>query len=39
MTKVRAKEKVNNAINSAFEHGSEVFIEGREVTNGVFRDY
>ncbi len=42
VTKVKAKEELNNAIQSAFEHGSEVIveanIEGREVTNGVYRD-
>ncbi|MDG1797584.1 MAG: ATP-grasp domain-containing protein, partial [Flavobacteriales bacterium] len=42
ITKVKAKKELNIAIKSAFEHGSEViveeFIEGREVTNGVYRD-
>lgn len=42
VTKVKAKKELNNAIKSAFEHGSEVIveanIEGREVTNGVYRD-
>jgi len=42
VTKVKAKEELNNAIRTAFEHGSEVIveanIEGREVTNGVYRD-
>jgi D-alanine-D-alanine ligase len=43
VTKVKAKKYLNNAIKSAFEHGSEVIveanIEGREVTNGVYRVY
>ena len=42
VTKVKAKEELNNAIESAFEYGSEVIveenIEGREVTCGVYRD-
>lgn len=42
VTKVKAREELNNAIKSAFEHGSEVIIEanieGRELTNGVYRD-
>jgi D-alanine-D-alanine ligase len=42
VTKVKAKEDLKNAIKSAFEHGSEVIveanIEGRELTNGVYRD-
>ena len=42
VTKVKAEEELNNAIKSAFKHGSEVIveanIEGREVTNGVYRD-
>ena len=42
VTKVKAKIELNNAIKSAFEHGSEVIveanIEGREVTNGVYID-
>ena len=42
VTKVKAEEVLNNAIKSAFKHGSEVIveanIEGREVTCGVFRN-
>ena len=42
ITKVKAKKELNNAIILAFEHGSEVVveanIEGREITNGVYRD-
>jgi D-alanine-D-alanine ligase len=42
ITKVKAKKELNNAIILAFEHGSEVVveanIEGREVTNGIYRD-
>ena len=42
VTKVKAKEELNNATQLAFEHGSEVIIEanikGREVTNGVYRN-
>ena len=42
VTKVKAKEELNNAIESAFEYGSEVIveenIEGREVTCGVYQD-
>jgi D-alanine-D-alanine ligase len=42
VTKVKAKKVLTNAIKSAFDHGSEVIvetnIEGRELTNGVFRD-
>ncbi len=42
VNKVKAEEELNNAIKSAFKHGSEVIveanIEGREVTNGVYRD-
>ncbi len=42
ITKVKAKKELNNAIILAFEHGSKVVveanIEGREITNGVYRD-
>ena len=42
ITKVNEKSELNNAVKHAFEHGSQViieaFIEGREVTNGVFKD-
>ena len=42
VTKVMAKEDLHPAIKTAFEHGSEViveaFLEGRELTNGVYRD-
>ena len=42
VTKVKAEEELNNAIKSAFKHGSEVIveanIEGSEVTNGVYID-
>ena len=42
VTKVKAKKELKQAIKSAFEHGSEVIVEanleGRELTNGVFRD-
>ena len=42
VTKVKAKKDLLPAINAAFDHGSEViieeFIEGRELTNGVYRD-
>ena len=42
VTKVKAKKELNDAILSAFEHGSEVIveanIEGREVTNGIYRN-
>lgn len=42
VTKVKAKEELKHAIKLAFEHGSEVIIEanieGRELTNGVYRD-
>ena len=42
VTKVKSKEELFPAINAAFEHGTEVvveaFIEGKELTNGVYRD-
>ena len=42
VTKVKAKEDLQPAIKTAFEHGSEVIVEaflnGRELTNGVYRD-
>ena len=42
ITKVNEKSELKNAVKHAFEHGSQViieaFIEGREVTNGVFKD-
>ena len=42
VTKVKAKEDLEQAIKTAFEHGSEVIVEtflnGRELTNGVYRD-
>ena len=42
VTKVKAKEDLQLAIKTAFEHGSEViveaFLKGRELTNGVYRD-
>ena len=42
VTKIKAKEELKYAIKLAFEHGSEVIveanIEGRELTNGVYRD-
>ena len=42
VTKVKAKEDLQPAIRTAFEHGSEVIVEaflnGRELTNGVYRD-
>ena len=42
VTKVKSKEGLIPAINAAFGHGTEVvveeFIEGRELTNGVYRD-
>ncbi|MFL2571434.1 MAG: D-alanine--D-alanine ligase [Parvicellaceae bacterium] len=42
VNKVKTKEDLQPAIKAAFEHGSEViieaFIEGRELTNGVYRD-
>ena len=42
VTKVKTKEDLQPAIKTAFGHGSEViieeFIEGRELTNGVYRD-
>ena len=41
VTKVKAKEDLVPAIKTAFEHGSEVIVEaflnGRELTNGVYR--
>ncbi len=42
VTKVKAKKDLIHAVKSAFKHGSEVIveanIEGRELTNGVYRD-
>ena len=42
VTKVKVKKELNDAILSAFEHGSEVIVEanivGRELTNGVYRN-
>ena len=42
VTKVKAKNNLQLAIKTAFEHGSEViveaFLKGRELTNGVYRD-
>ena len=42
ITKVMAKNELTNAVKHAFEHGSQViveaFIEGREVTNGVYKN-
>ena len=42
VTKVKAKEDLQPAIKTAFGHGSEVIVEaflnGRELTNGVYRD-
>ena len=42
VTKAKAKEDLQTAIKTAFEHGSEVIVEaflnGREFTNGVYRD-
>lgn len=42
VSKVKAKEELKHAIKLAFENGSEVIIEanieGRELTNGVYRD-
>ena len=41
VTKVKTKEDLQPAIKTAFDHGSEViieeFIDGRELTNGVYR--
>ena len=42
ITKVMEKDELTNAVKHAFEHGSQViaeaFIEGREVTNGVYKN-
>ena len=42
VSKVKSADQILNAVNHAFEHGEEViveaFIEGRELTNGVYRN-
>ena len=42
ISKVKGEDQFLDAVNHAFEHGEEViieaFIEGRELTNGVYRD-
>lgn len=42
VSKVKAKKELKHAIKLAFKHGSEIIveanIEGRELTNGVYRD-